>query len=257
MHFSFGAAFELGWRTFKAHYGALLGATMLLMLVSSLGFFPLFVLLGGIIELFGQTPGSIALANILYMLVGAFFFNPIMAGALLLFVKHVRGEESPGIGTLFSGFGQPYKQVVSIGGIIIAITLVSQMVATEAWATYSAVAILFGVALYLASLWVGLRLQFASVLCVDPAHRTGVSESLRRSWELTRPPVIWSYMGLVVVTMAIAMTSFALLILPVFFFGLPLMMAVCAAAYVLLADAEQSSDTGMAAPPASAAPPQY
>lgn len=236
MHFSFQAAFALGWQTFRARYGALLGASAAFMFA----YFAVFAVANlARLALAPQVPGAIlepddfTLAFLLFnssvdMALGVLFTVPLLAGVLLLALKHTRGE-SPPIGEVFVGFSERYGPLVGIGALAAApLLLVSAPV-------------LFGPSpLFLLLIPVGVvlavRFNLCWLLCVDPRRRLGVVESYATSWRLTGPDrIFWPLLGVALALFLITALCSALLFLPLIFFGMPFTIAVIAACYELIA----------------------
>ncbi len=236
MRFNFDAAFELGWRTFRARYAALLVALMAFMIV--------FLVDALLVLTLAWVTGKPLASHLLNLV---FFLGPFSAGLLLQVLKHVRGEASPKYSTLFAGLRR-YEYLVAIG-VLLCIPAISPFFVADillnpelensgeaSGASFVVVAVTF------TAIWVVLRLSFAPLLCVDPARQLGVAESLRTSWRLTRHPVVWSLLVLSLTQVLILMGTLLTLLVPMFMFGLPLVLSLWCAAYELLAGDAKDDD---------------
>ncbi len=239
MLFSFSAAFEKGFNTFKTRYGTLLGAVVVFILV---------MLGAGIVQVIVNAAFGINneydSMTIPDLLITIFFSNVFTPGIFLMAVQLHRGE-SPGMGTLFAGFSR-YWPLVGIGVLLslifgaIAIgvaffagvgMLTSSADATTGWMFGGGFAIAAFVGLCLSWFFM-TRLAFVSILCIDPQRQLGVADSFATSWRMTGP-IFWPLLGLIIVLSLILIVSIALLVLPVVFIGAPLFLAVLSAAYQL------------------------
>lgn len=250
MHFSFQAAFALGWQTFRSHYGALLGAAVVVMFAS---FAVSTVANLARLALAPQAPGTVmepdnfTIAFLLFnssvdLVLNMLFTGPLLAGALLLALKHTRGE-SPPFGVLFAGFSERYEPLVSIGALGTAPLLLSLA------------PVLFGPSpLFLLLIPVGVvlvvRFYLCLLLCMDPRRRLGAIESYATSWRLTGPDrVFWPLLGVFLALALISALCAVLLFLPLIFFAMPLIFPVIAACYELIAgSAEPGGEPASAAP---------
>jgi len=249
MHFSFQAAFALGWQTFRSRYGALLGASVVFLFawfavstVANLSRLALSPQAPGV----AMEPDDFTIAFLLFnssidMALSVLFTVPLLAGLLLLALRHIRGE-SPPLGTLFAGFSERYGPLVGIGALGTAPLLL-----------VSAPVLLGPSPLFLLLIPVGVvlavRFYLIYLLCVDPRRRLGVIESYATSWRLTGPdPVFWPLLGVVLALFLIGVLCTALLLLPLIFFGVPFAIAVAAASYELIAGGAESGGAADAAP---------
>jgi len=247
MQFSFQAAFALGWQTFRSRYGALLGASAVVVFA----YFAISVVSNlARLALAPQAPGAVmepddfTVAFLLFnssvdLVLGVFFTVPLSAGVLLLALRHTRAE-SPPFGAVFAGFSERYGPLAGIGALWIAPSLL----------VYAPV-LLGPSPLFLLLIPVGLvlaaRFGLVLLLCMD--RRLGVMESYSASWRLTGPDrVFWPLLGILLALLLINALCAALLLLPLIFFGAPLAIAVSAAAYELIAGGAESGGAPAAAP---------
>jgi hypothetical protein len=228
--YSFENAFSRGWQSLKASYGLVLGAAMTLV-----GIGIAFAVAGMIFEeALGFDPISIA---------ETFFVSPMLnAGMILLTAMLARGH-SPPYAALFHGFSR-YWMVFLINLVVLAciaglgLVLLPGLLAMMAGSDDLGTVLLFiGAICFLpAAIFLHTRIGFAVVIAVDPGTNCqGVSEALRQSWRMTEKHWL-SLIGLYIVLGLIAIASALLLVLPLFFFGIPLLMTVTGAAYAQLAN---------------------
>jgi hypothetical protein len=248
MPFSFKAAFGSGVNTFKSRYGSVLAAVVVFIVVL-IGA----AIVQGVLNAALGIDTKTGEPTWLDSLVTIFFTNVFSAGLALMVLQIHRGE-SPGMGTLFAGFGR-YWPLVGIGllmhvifvGIILGVLLVGGLsLSVVAASTSSAFAVgpgfiiaaLIGLGLVLFFL---VRFFFVALHCIDPKRQFGVTASFGASWRATGP-IFWPLLGLIIVLLAILIVSVVLLVLPVIFVGIPLMFAVSVAAYELATG--DDSDSG-------------
>lgn len=247
MQFTFNAAFAKGSSLFKSRYGSLLGATVVFMLV--------LVGAGLVASIAAKVLGIETDANgqsWLSQLITIFFTNPFGVGLVLIALLHLRAE-SPGMSTLFAGFKR-YWPLVGIG-VLLMLTCVVPLGAGAlvVWFTavqvggfeensfaILAVMIVTGLVVFCVLIVLGTRLAFTSLLCIDPRTRLGLGASFATSWRMTGP-IFWPLLGLNIVMGLILIGTTILLILPLFFVGIPLCISVFSAAYEL-AVGEHNSD---------------
>ena len=254
MPFSFDAAFKGGYNTFKSRYGSLLAAVVVFILVMVA-----MAVVSGVLNAAAGIKPEPGQTTWIDLLVSIFFTNVFTIGIALLALQLHRGE-SPGMSTLFAGFGR-YWPLVGIGVLMILIFVAPVLVVlliggVSGWilTLSSGSEMAFGPAFFIAAI-VGLclivffivRLSFVALLCVDPRRRLGVAASFATSWRATGP-VFWPLLGLIIVMGLILGLSVVLLVLPVIFVGIPLYIAVLVAAYELvMGDGElEQGDTGVA-----------
>jgi len=245
MQFSFQAAFALGWQTFRSRYGALLGASAVVVFaylaVSAVASLARLALApqapGAAMEPDDFTVGFLLLNSSLDLLIGVLFSGPLVAGYLLLALNHVRGE-SPPLGVLFAGFSERYAPLVGIGALAVApFLLVAALLLEVGPSPLFLLLIPVGVVL-------GIRFYLVWLLCLDPRSRLGAVESYAASWRLTGPDrVLWPLLGVALSLSLIGVLCTALLLLPLIFFGMPFAIAVNAAAYELIAGGAPAADT--------------
>jgi hypothetical protein len=85
------------------------------------------------------------------------------------------------------------------------------------------------------------KLIFSSLLCIDPRTRLGVGASISTSWRMTSP-VFWPLLGLFIVIGFILIGTTIVLVLPLFFVGIPLCLAIIVSAYELLMSEQDTDD---------------
>ncbi len=213
--FSVSVALSNGWRLFTSRYGTLLGATLLLTVVS-VGVAIAEAALNG---MFGYDRSDYTVVS---MLVQVFFAGPFSVGILLFALLHLRGEPAD-MATLFA----PFKRYWPIVGICVLLNLIFGGVAlvaaflvgvsfvftgalettTVAFTGASMIAVLGAICVVLFLL---TRLLFTSLLCIDPRRRLGVTAAFATSWRRTGP-VFWPLLGLNIIMGLIVVASVVLL----------------------------------------------
>lgn len=240
--FSSAAAFEHGWPAFKANYGGLLLA----------GF--LYVALGlavsiaeNVLEKLLGIRGLLTLP--LSMLVATFFSGPFNAGFIYFVVRRVRGEAA-GVERIFDGFAR-YGVLVGVQALMLVVSAIC-MLPVVLGAVLSGVPVVGlrgspGPVSYLPlvvgflvtfalSLVIGMRFAFAPVAALDHhGPRPRAAEAMRLSWAMTSSPNLVPLIALSLLLALIALGTALALVLPLFFFGMPLICTVWAAAYDLAA----------------------
>ena len=248
MQFTFDAAFAKGGSLFKSRYGGLLSATIVFILV----------LVGaGIVKLLvnkflGVDPDRNTPTGTDH-LIDIFFTNPFGAGILLIALLHLRGE-SPAMGTLFAGFRR-YWPLVGIGVLMTLIFAAPIVVAalilgfgvlltgdtSAAVPAITVTAILVVLVLICIVILLSTKLIFSSLLCIDPRTRLGVCDSIATSWRMTGP-VFWPLLGLIIVMGLILIGTMIVLVLPLFFVGIPLCLAITVSAYELIMSEQDAGE---------------
>jgi hypothetical protein len=102
-------------------------------------------------------------------------------------------------------------------------------------------AILVGLVLICILIMLYTKLIFASLLCIDPRTRLGVCDSIATSWRMTGP-VFWPLLGLIIVMGLILIGTIIVLVLPVFFVGIPLCLAITVSAYELVMSEQETAE---------------
>ena len=250
MQFTFDAAFTKGGSLFKSRYGGLLAATLVFILI----------LVGvGLVKAFfntalGVAPNQTSLTATDH-LIDIFFTNPFGAGIVLIALLHLRGE-SPAMGTLFAGFRR-YWPLVGIGVLLTLIFAAPIVVAalflglgflltgdtSAAMPAITVTAILVGLVLICILIVLSTKLIFSSLLCIDPRTRLGVCDSIATSWRMTGP-VFWPLLGLIIVMGLILIGTMIVLVLPLFFVGIPLCLAITVSAYELIMSEQEDGEMG-------------
>jgi hypothetical protein len=228
--YSFDNAFSRGWQAFKGSYGLVLGAVMTLIGIN--------IALGVVGLIFENALGfdPIGIAE-------ALFLSPMLnAGMILLTAMIVRGHAPP-YQALFHGFSR-YGTIFLVNLVVIACMIGLGLLLLPGFLMLLAgshdvgiiLLVIGGICFIPAAIFLQSRIGFAVVIAADPgADCAGVSDALRQSWRMTEKHWL-SLIGLYFVLGLISIASTLLLILPLFFFGMPLMMAVIGAAYALLAN---------------------
>jgi hypothetical protein len=165
----------------------------------------------------------------------------------------LRGE-SPAMGTLFAGFRR-YWPLVGIG-VLLMLIFVGPIVVAALFLGFGALlmpitsaaapaitvtAILVGLVLICILIMLYTKLIFASLLCIDPRTRLGVCDSIATSWRMTGP-VFWPLLGLIIVMGLILIGTIIVLVLPVFFVGIPLCLAITVSAYELVMSEQETAE---------------
>ena len=248
MQFTFDAAFAKGMALFKSRYGGLLAATLVFILVL-LGVGLVKALVNTVLGVDPNHTSPTATDH----LIDIFFTVPLTAGILLIALLHLRGE-SPAMGTLFAGFRR-YWPLVGIGVLLMLIFVGPIVVAalflgfgalflggtSAALPAITVTAILVGLVLICILIMLYTKLIFASLLCIDPRTRLGVCDSIATSWRMTGP-VFWPLLGLIIVMGLILIGTIIVLVLPVFFVGIPLCLAITVSAYELVMSEQETAE---------------
>lgn len=229
--FSFANAFAEGWRTFKERYAMLLAVSLIYLLI-----FAAVAYVGDWLDRLVGFPIPSIVINILLL-------SPLGAGAFYAGASAVRGGPAA-TADMFLGFSR-YWPVVGVGllitlamwalgfagGLVMFVIIMLAQATDLAWL----LAIPVGIALIVATIYLGVRLSFALIVAIDPqGPRPGVTDAIRLSWEMTRGAALWLFVlglcaGLIVLATAL------LFVLPMLFFGVPLALAVYGAAYAQIA----------------------
>jgi hypothetical protein len=248
MQFTFEAAFAKGMALFKSRYGGLLAATLVfILLLVGVGLAKALVN-----SVLGADPDQTS-ATATDHLIDIFISVPLTAGILLIALQHLRGE-SPAMGTLFAGFRR-YWPLVGIGVLLMLIFMAPVVVAalflgfgalflggtSAALPAITVTAILVGLVLICIFIMLYTKLIFASLLCIDPRTRLGVCESISTSWRMTGPD-FWPLLGLIIVMGLILIGTSILLVLPLFFVGIPLCLAITVSAYELIMSEQDAGE---------------
>jgi hypothetical protein len=227
-NYSFENAFARGWEVFKAHYGPVLAAALI-----PLGIGILFAIVGTV---FAAVAGFDPLG-----ILQALFIAPMLNAGVMLFTARLARGEAPPVGTVFDGF-KVYWRVFLVNLLMMAISIVLAVFIIPGFIAMAAGAADLGLILIivgalcvlLGAVFIQSRLGFATVIAADPAVGCrGVTDALRLSWRMTETSWV-SLIGLYIVLGLIAIGCTLLLIIPLFLFAMPLMMAVIGAAYAQL-----------------------
>jgi hypothetical protein len=154
--------------------------------------------------------------------------------------------------TLFAGFKR-YWPLVGLG-VLVTLIFVSPILIAAIFLGFTAImtgdssaampaitvtAIVAGLVVFCLIIFLATRLFFTSLLCIDPRTRLGVGASIATSWRMTGP-VFWPLLGLIIVMGLILIGTTIVLVLPLFFVGIPLCLAITAAAYELISSEHDS-----------------
>jgi hypothetical protein len=212
------------------------------------------------------TSGDIVLHGFVYSILydiptaifAALLMFPFGVGIQWVYIQCARGEKST-LSDLFFGFSR-YKWILGIGIIIQIVgslifwcsayfidssgwlielnsaTLEIPMTAQMDGSTVIAILVLW-VAMVVISIW----WMFPGIICVDPKMGgKGSTACLGESYRGTSP-VFWRLVGMEIGIGFILFFCTILLVLPLFFLGIPLMMAMHGAAYTLIFDNNDES----------------
>jgi hypothetical protein len=229
--FSFEEAFSLGWRALKAAYWPLVGSVLV---------FGLIMLGIWVVEDFANSADP-CMGGVVSLAVGLFFTGPLSVGATYLGVRAVRGEAvSPGV--LFHAFRADYwgtvvrNLVMGLLGVVVIPFIVPGTIMVWSGVAGGEIILVAGViAGVVAYIYCYTRYGFALLIGIDERvpRQEKKLEPLSMSWRMTSGLALPIF-GLVLVLGLIAFASAVLLVLPLVFFGLPLLFAVYGAAYVQL-----------------------
>ena len=240
--FDIGFIFSNGWRATKEHYWVFLGVMM-----AFLGFQ---VPLGVLNALFPFDEDS-GLGDIVGL-----FINPMLTVGWMYVGLQAYRRQTVAFGDLFIGFTQYWRMlgVTLLGLGALMILGVACAIPAIIFAVYASVnssdvgetaeiffVVLWGLPTLALFLFVGTRISYALILTF--VTNTPVMGSLTLSWRKTRS--VWGRLLLLnFLLWLIAVASILLLILPLFFFFLPLLVGVVGVVCGLLLneEGEQSAD---------------
>lgn len=254
--YSFGNAFEAGFRLLTAHYGMVLLVSLIYFFATIINTVVSFVL-DSIVPLAG-TLVSLA-AQFLLLL-------PLFSGCMWCMVRGLRGQrvDPSGIGRAFERYGQVVAVHVLSLLVILGLILVpscflgvlvtafqagargsmgpgggtAQATMLAAWS----ILIVGALALLLVVSYVQARLLCASVLVLDAAvGEHDAIMALKRSWKLTGGLVGLSLLALNVVVMILSLLTILLLGVGYLLLGIPVWFTVLSAAYVQLVEPLRAS----------------
>jgi len=221
LEFTVGNAFNEGWRVMKANYGSLLGAALVYLVIS---------LVMGFVPIVGP------LANL-------FIAGPLLAGWSFMGVRAYR--ERTEFSHLWDGFSR-FGKTLGIYWLTFLVSLAALIPAGICVGlAYSmdknfegpgiAIAALGAVVSLVIFLVVLTRFSFAMVIGMD--SELGAVDSMRKSWEITKP-CIGTIIGLFVCVGLVCMLLAVLLYLPLIFLGMPWSVCITGAAYCLITRGE-------------------
>jgi len=261
--YSFQAAFELGWNTFKSRWiNCLLlglvytGCVIVVVLPQLLST----ILIAAIDEgsLASDSTGARAAGTFVLLLGSCIGYVlqvvvgiPLLAGTIYASAQIVRGQ--PKIDDIFQGFRR-YRRALLTGLVFTLVSVVGMIAAYIPAAlagvlaivlnqgsnqVATVVAIVVGVALALVGIiliWalVLVRLIFALGVAIDPTlGDIRAIDALKLSWNKTKG-LGWSLLGLLLVATILYSLSVLLLCVGIFLVGIPLFLAILGAAYALV-----------------------
>ncbi|MDX2115198.1 MAG: hypothetical protein SFZ24_06180 [Planctomycetota bacterium] len=225
--FNFEEAMRRGWETLSATYMSSLGAVSLMTLLWVVGNVTGLVI-----------PGAGSLAGL--------FLAPVFVGLGFSFVLRVRGAR-PGGAEFFDGLKGRYwslfviELLKSLMGFVAAVPMIVLIVAAvlvgqgaRSGGLAIGLAVMAVLAGMLPVLYVAARLSFAGLLFMDaPVGSLELFGALRMSWARTKPHA-WGLVWLSVVLGLVNVLCAVLLVMPVLLLGMPLTLAVTAAAYDMI-----------------------
>jgi len=224
MEFTVGSALSEGWRVMKNHYGSLLGAAWMYILISA----------------------AMQLIPILGPLASLVVTGPLVAGWAFMGVLAYRGEVR--FGNMFDGFGK-FGKMLGIYWLTFLISLglvvpagIGAGIAFAVDQDFEGVGIPIVVVGCLVTVvlmfFVLTRLVFAMMVGMD--SDLGVTASMGRSWQVTKPylgRLILLYVCIVLISIPLVL----LLYLPLVFLGMPWFVSAGGATYCMI---NQRHDTG-------------
>lgn len=264
--YSFGAAFDLAFRTFKAQWGPLVLAGLVAVAVYAAIGAPQWIM-----QAAGEASRDAGAAALMAMGGGCFGLvanllvgGAVFAGMTLCGANAVAGRGN--VADLFLGFkryGNVLLAYLLVGAISMGATFAIYLGAIVAafvvglasgaasngevaiGAALVAALIVGGVLAVVATAVVFVRILFVPAIVADAQlGAIGVVDALRLNWQATRG-LGWSLMALLVVVSLIAAASALLLCVGYFLIGVPLALASLGAVYTML------FRRGLMAPPAS------
>ena len=232
--YSFAGAFTCGGSLFRERYAPLLGASAV--------FFALVVVELTIGFVLDATLGEGA-SDVLTFFTAVFLDGPLVVSWLYAGVAVLRRGTLDGT-NLFRGFDRYWRSVgvyvaAMLAGVLLFAPIVGIGFALEGLGRSGHS---LGIALFVPLLVGGVLLYLYVLARVTPAllmivdeHQiggaAGVVDSVMRSWSAPRGAVGWSLLALGLLCFVILLLSLLLLVLPYLFVGMPLVLAVAAAAY--------------------------
>ncbi len=235
-----GSLLSNGHRTLTNHYGTILGAVLVVLL--------LYFVAGFITNLIdGALVGEDALIAPMSLITQVLLLGPLGVGTGMLAAMRFR-DGSGDLNTVFIGFTR-YPQMVLVSLILQLIGL-SLTVLSWAMALLGIFAmgppgmvgaILAILALAVVVIYVMIRVYFAGLVCVDPAgSRPAALDAISYSWRMTSDHTLMLFCASILGAL-IAIGTLLLLVLPFIFYGLPLLTCATGVAYAMLAARMENS----------------
>ncbi|MBX9736215.1 MAG: hypothetical protein K2X32_04755 [Phycisphaerales bacterium] len=246
--YSFQGALSIGFASFQKHYVTLL--------LTSLAYFGVMVI-GNVIQ-YGLDYMAAPLGSLLNLVYSVLVTAPFMVGALFVGVRAARGQSASVedlrvvLPRFWSLVGYVLLLYLISIVVMLPIAIVGGLVVFAAAGAAGGggggggaaltgvfgLVLLIGIVAMLAMTFVSLRLYAGMFRLVDPAlPAIGVFDALKYSWNLTAGLVWLSLLGLSLTVGILTILSFCLLVVGVFFLGLPLFISVIGAAYAMLSQA--------------------
>lgn len=224
--FSIGSAISLGWAAMTSQYGPLLAVTVIFLLIQVGA-----SLVGAVI------PGASLITGV--------FLAPLTVSLAYIYVRAVRGSKVE-VADLFGHLKVNYWNLVLLQLILVGISIVvlipvgiliaAALLLGAAVDSVAGVvgAVVVGVVAVLALAYVGVRLGYGGLLYLDaPPGSLEVIDALRLSWRRTAPYAL-PLIAMAILLGFIVMASGLLLCVGAILLGMPLALAVNAAAYDLI-----------------------
>lgn len=235
--FTVGEAIGEGHTLLMANYGLMLGVSVVVLLLTLASMF-----IAGIADSMLVGPDAVftPVATAMQFLVQ----TPLGIGVGMLAARRYR-DNAGSFEDIFIGFTR-YWQVVVIG-LLMTVGLAVLMLCSVAGGalivgllsavhTPSAIAVgaVLVAALFVLLVYLGVRLMFAYLVCVDPrGSKPGPINSIKLSWYITSGHVLKLWLAGVAMGI-IAIGCLLLLVLPFIFYALPLIGCITGVLYVLV-----------------------
>lgn len=251
--YSFGNAFDVATKTFSAHWGQLVLASL-----ATLAGFVLVAVPQWTMQIIGVASGDRDVMNAATMLGGCVGWivnllvgGHLFAGFVLAGANTVAGR--PQIADVLVGFKRYGRVLLAymltvlcfLGVLVVAyVPFIACVVLAAIFGNQNenAFAILVGLGglvslplLVAGMVLVGVRVLFTSMIVADPhLGSMGVMEALRLNWATVTPGRAVSLFGFMLVVVVLMTLSLLLLCIPYLLVGMPFMLAAYGAAYALL-----------------------
>ncbi|MHA7812795.1 MAG: hypothetical protein ACX94C_05315 [Phycisphaerales bacterium] len=233
---TFGNIFRWAHRVMGDRWALLVGCAALLVIYE--------IIASMFLSIVGQyLIGSFVSFNPLEFLHSIFVLGPLSVGPAYIAARTFRGQNTS-ISDIWIGFSR-WAPIVLIGFIIqagyliamfpmSAVLSMSERTAAGNSALTILIVLVFGIVLLIGSIYMAIRLYFATLLCADPlGPKLSAFDSISESWRITRKSA-WTLFLTAIVISLIAVVCAACVFIPLILYGLPLTYGAAGAVYVVL-----------------------